>query len=488
MKDLKGHVLRGSIVRVGSQALIFMLRLSGLVVLARLLEPADFGLVAMVTAFTGIINRFNDFGLSTVTVQRPAITSAQVSSLFWLNILIGSFFFVVSISGAPLLAAFYKEPRLIGVATALAAGFILTALGVQHSALLQRQMRFVTLAIIDISSLVVSITTGISLAMIGYGYWALVGMAIMLPAFSTGCLWYAAKWIPSKPSWEPGMPAMIRFGGTVTLNSIIVYIAYNADKILLGRYWGPGVLGFYERAYQLINIPADNLNSAIGGVAFPALAKLQDDPDRLKSYFLKGYSLVLGLSFPITAACALYAEEIIYIFLGAKWLDAVPIFRMLSPIVFICAMINPLSWLLFSVGLVGRSLKIAAVLAPLVIGAYLMGLPYGAFGVAAGYSTVMVLWLMPHIVWCTHGTVITLKDICVSVSKPLLSAMIASCAALAFKAYIGPYVTSAMILVTGILLLLMVYLFMLLYVLNQRAFYFQLLNELKFRAMMNSRA
>src|SRR5262249_46728801 len=156
---------------------------------------------------------------------------------------------------------------------------------------------------------------------------------------------------------------MLRFGGTVTLNGLIVYIAYNVEKVLLGRFWGPDALGIYGRAYQLINIPTDGLNSAVGGVAFSALSRLQDDPVRLKNYFLKGYSLVNSMTLPATMFCALFADDIILVVLGAKWTEAVNIFRLLAPTILVFGIINPLGWLLLSIGLQWRSLTIALVIA-----------------------------------------------------------------------------------------------------------------------------
>src|SRR5678816_2257889 len=134
---------------------------------------------------------------------------------------------------------------------------------------------------------------------------------------------------------------MIKFGGTMTLNGVIVYVAYNADKVLLGRIWGAETLGLYGRAYQLINIPTDNLNSAVGSVAVSALSRLQDAPERFRSYFLKGYSLLVALTIPITMACALFASDIVVVLLGQKWLGVAPIFRLLAPTMLALALINP---------------------------------------------------------------------------------------------------------------------------------------------------
>ena len=228
---------------------------------------------------------------------------------------------------------------------------------------------------------------------------------------------------------------MLRFGGTITLNGLVVYVAYNLEKVLLGRFWGPDALGIYGRAYQLINIPTDNLNSAIGGVAFSALSRLQHDPVRLKSYFLKGYSLVISLTIPITIFCALFADDIVLVILGPKWTEAAVIFRLLTPTVLIFGMINPFSWLLLSIGLQGRSLAIALVIAPLVITAYVIGLPYGPRGIAFAYSAAMTLWLVPHIAWCLYGTMISPWDLLLPLSRPFLSGIVAAAFAVGAQFY-----------------------------------------------------
>jgi PST family polysaccharide transporter len=155
MKDLKQRTIRGGLARLIAQGANFFLRLGSLMVLARLLAPKDFGLVGMVTAFTGVLSLFRDFGLSAAAVQRDNVTQEQVSTLFWINMLVGGILAVLALAMAPAIAAFYHEPRLIGVTAVVAAGFLFNAAGVQHSALLQRQMRFTALAVINTLGLVV---------------------------------------------------------------------------------------------------------------------------------------------------------------------------------------------------------------------------------------------------------------------------------------------------------------------------------------------
>lgn len=479
MRDLKEKTIRGGFARVTAQIINFAVRIGSLMVLAHLLGPHDFGLVGMVTAFTGVLNLFRDFGLSTASVQRASVTEEQISTLFWINVFVGVLLTIFACACAPLIAAFYHEPRLVSVTVALATGFLFNALGVQHSAILQRELRFTAMAVISTIALVLSTVAAVVMAKMGYGYWALVAMTIAFPLINTIGLWIDVKWLPGAPRRRSGIRSMMRFGGTITLNGLIVYIAYNLEKVLLGRYWGADVIGLYGRAYQLINIPTDNLNSSVGEVAFSALSRVQDDVDRLRNYFLKGYSLIIGVTLPITIACALFANDLIVVALGQKWAAAVPIFRWLAPTILVFGMINPMGWLLFSLGLVNRSLKIALVIAPVVMAGYIAGLPYGPKGVAIGYSTAMTLWLIPHIAWCVHGTGISLKDIAVTVMKPLLSGFVAAGVAFGMQLAYGQTLTPIVRLIGEGTVLLFVYVAMLLFVMGQKKFYFDLIRGFK---------
>jgi PST family polysaccharide transporter len=376
---------------------------------------------------------------------------------------------------APFIVSFYREPKLLGVTAALATAFFFNAAGVQHSAILERQMRFITLSVIDIVSLLTSVLVGIGMALHGYGYWALVATTTVTPLIYTLCLWLTTAWVPGRPHKGIGIRSMMRFGGTLTLNGLAMYVATNFEKVLLGRFWGADAVGIYGRAYQLVNIPNDNLNSAAGGVAFATLSRLKDDPSRFRSYFLKGYALVLSLTVPITLACALFADDMIFVFLGPKWKSAVTIFRMLAPTTLAFATINPIGWLLMSLGLVKRSLKMALVLAPLMIVGYVMGLPYGPWGVAFAYSAMMTLCAIPLIASAVRGTVISLRDILLTVSRPLLSGVVAAGLVLGLQLSYGPFLSPLPRLVLGVVLVLAGYLGMLLYVMGQKQFYLDLL-------------
>ena len=277
-----------------------------------------------------------------------------------------------------------------------------------------------TLAVIDAVSQLSSIAVGVGLAFAGLGYWALVGAAIVAPAIATACAWLVSDWVPGRPRWDVAIRSMLFFGGTITLNGLVVYAAYNVEKILLGRFWGADALGIYGRAFQLTRIPADYINGAVAGVAFSAISRLQGDPGRFASYFSKAYSLVVSMTLPLHIYLVIFSDEIVRLLFGPNWASAGIIFRILSPTVLILGMINPLGWLLLSIGLQARSLKIGFVIAPIVVTAYAIGLPYGPIGVAIAYSTAMSLWFVPHIVWCLHGTAVSVRGLLLAVSRPFL--------------------------------------------------------------------
>jgi O-antigen/teichoic acid export membrane protein len=273
---------------------------------------------------------------------------------------------------------------------------------------------------------------------------------------------------------------MLRFGGTITLNGVVVYIAYNLEKVLLGRFWGAEAIGIYGRAYQLVSIPTDNLNSSVGEVAFSALSRVQDDAARLGRYFLKGYSLILGLTIPVALLCVLFARDLILVILGPKWGEAIPIFRLLSPTILSLAMINPFAWLLFSTGRVVRSLKIALAIAPLVMAGYLIGLPYGPKGVALGYSVAMALWVLPHIAWCIHDTVISFAEVVKVISRPLISGTVASCLTFIFQFFYGRLLSPLPRLALGAIVFSGTYIVMLLFVMRQKGFYRDLILAMRY--------
>lgn len=447
-------------------------------VLARLLSPQDFGLQAMVVVITSFLTLFQDAGLVMATVQRVEITHEQTSTLFWINVGLGTVLAMLCAAFAPLLARFYHEPELVWVAVVSGTTFLFTGLAAQHGALLRRSMRFVTQAKINVLAPIAGSVTGIVMAVFGCRYWSLVGMTVVNSIANAIALWLSVRWVPGPPRSGSGVLSMLRFGGLATCNSFVVFLAWNAEKILLGRFWGADALGLYGRAYQLVSLPVQQFEASLASVAFPALSRLQHDAQRLAKSFLSAYNVHISLTIPVTIICALFAEEIIRIVLGAKWMAAAPIFRLLAPVAVVFAVANPFAWLVQSAGRMGRALAISATTTPLVILGVVLGLSHGTKGVALGYSSAMVLILIPIAAWSKLGTRVTWLDLCRATKAPFLAGLIAAAAGLVEKLTLGSRLTQIPQLSIGVTLVLGIYAWILLIVLDQKHVYIELLSHL----------
>ncbi len=479
--EFKRKSVRGGAVAVLSQVISMVLQIGTTFILARLLAPSDYGLQSMVITLTAFVSLFKDAGLSVASVQREHLTDEQISTLFWINIGLGILLTIAVAAFAPLLAAFYKEPRLLWLTVASATIFFFNSLAIQHRALLDRSMQFATSAKIDILCSVLGTAVAVVMAILKFGYWALICQNIALPVVGAIAVWIAMPWRPGRPRWSAEMRSLVHFGGTVTLNGIVVYIAYNTEKILLGRYWGAAPLGIYGRAYQLATLPVQQLINAVHTVAFSVLSRLQSEVERLRRAYLKSLSLIVSLTIPVVISSALFSEEIVRVVLGPKWIESAPVLRLLAPTVMFMALVNPFSWFLRATGRVGRSLKTAFLICPVVILGILAGLRRGPAGVAFGYSAAMALLFIPIVIWAIHGTGITLRAYCDAVKHPMAAGV--------FGGAVGWFVQHACrgrlaplpLLTVELVISSLAYGLVLLFAMGQKEFYFDLARQISHR-------
>lgn len=485
--DLKQKTAHGALISVAGQGATFFIRVVSMLLLARLLTPKDFGLAGMATAYTGFLALFQDIGLSFATIQRPTISHAQTSTLFWINMVAGVTLAAICTVTAPILSHFYHEPRLFWITVFIATSFVLNGASGLHRSMLQRNLRFTALTTIDLTSLVSSVVCGVGMALAGLGYWALAGSAVCAPAVTLIGVWLAGRWIPGLPRRGTGVGSMLGFGGAAMLNNVVTYVAYNADKVLLGRVWGAQTLGVYARAYQLINVPNLSFNTIFAQVAFPALSRLQNDAGRFKSYFLKGYGLLLCILIPIAVACAMFAEDIVRVFLGAQWSESVPVFRFLAPTTLVFALINPFSSLMLATGRAMRSLKIGLVIAPVVFVGYAVGVSGGPTGVALGFSVSLALVVVPMAVWATRGTGITVVELFMAAARPMIAILVSAGATLVVWNFIQPLGVPIFRLAARTAILFGVYIGVLWFTIDDRQVYVGLFREMVLRPFASAR-
>ncbi len=427
---IAGGSLRRATLRAGAETVIaqwvkLVCQMGSTMVMSRLLTPREFGLVAMVTAVTGVLQVFKEGGLSTATVQRHEVTDAQVSTLFWVNAGLGlALAAICGVLSWPM-ALFYHEPKLTAVTLALAFPFLLGALGVQHDALLKRQMRFRALAIVEIVAMISGSVVGIGMAWSGWSYWSLVGQQLTLSLVSLLGLYTALPWRPGRPQRGAKVSSMLRFGGYLTGSELMNYLFRNMDNVLIGWRWGAGPLGFYAKAYSLLMLAITQVNAPIARVAVAALCRVQTEPERMRRYFLSGYALVAAINLPIMAALVVFAEETVTFVLGGQWSASVPLFRVLMPAAVSGALLNPFGWLFMATGRPDRQLRLGLVWSSLLIVAFFIGLGSGPAGVALAYSTMSCAMALPLAFYAVKGTAVRVLDLWGVVRWPIVAAMLA---------------------------------------------------------------
>jgi O-antigen/teichoic acid export membrane protein len=418
--DLKHRTASAGLITLVAQAAKFCLQVGSTMILARILTPGDYGLIAMVTAVTAFLMMFKDAGLSEATIQRREINHNQISSLFWINVGVGIILTLITVAVAPAIASFYDDRRLTWIAIALAPSFVFSGLTVQHMALLRRQMRFFSLAIIDISSIIVSIGVGIISAWNGAGYWALVYMQLMIAICTAIGVWFSTGWYPGFPVRDSGIREMLTFGWNVTGVGIIVFFTRNLDNVLIGKFWGTQQVGLYSKAYQLLLLPIQQINRPISKVFISTLSLLQNDPERYRRYYYKALNFIAFATGPLVMIMAALSNEIVEITLGNQWLDSCKIFEVLAIAAFVQPIGNAIGWIFISLGQTGRMMKLFLITGPVVILSFIIGLPWGPLGVAISYTVCTYLLQIPCYIFAFRYSPLTIRDLIKSVWTPMM--------------------------------------------------------------------
>jgi PST family polysaccharide transporter len=405
--DLKKHAVRGAGAMVFSQSSNYLIQMIGTIILARILAPDDFGLVAMVTSISGFFLMFRRLGLTEAIVQTKNITHLQVSTLFWINLAFGMFLTLILCSLSPLIASFYGIPKLTLISVVSSTGFVIGALSTQHLAILKRNMQFSIYAINEISGTIVGVIASISLALIGWGYWAIVARPLIATTAMTIGAWLFCKWRPGLPSTKAQIRQMLKFGMNVLGNYSVNYFSMNLDKTLIGWRHGASSLGHYDRAFQLFLAPAQQFAVPITSVAVATLSRLQDDHEKYRRYYINALSMVAFIGFPVSALLTVMGRDIVSALLGSKWTQAGEIFSILGIGMGVQILYATNAWLHLSQGRADRWFRWGIAASIVIIISFFIGLPFGAIGVAVAYTAAMHLLIGPSLHYA--GKLVNLK-------------------------------------------------------------------------------
>ncbi|MEM7411061.1 MAG: lipopolysaccharide biosynthesis protein [Myxococcota bacterium] len=439
--------VRGGSHTMLAQGVKYGVDVVAIMVFARLLQPEDFGLIAMVTAVVGFLAIFKDAGLTFATVQREEIHEAQVSGLFWINVSVGVLLAGGAAAVSPRVAGFFGDPRLVGLTWALAGSLALAGLEAQHAALLRRQMRFGTVATIQTVSQLVGTAAGLGAAFAGLGVWSLVVRTLATAALSWIATWIALPWRPLAPWHARDVGPLLRFGGWVSAFGAFNHVGRNLDNVLIGRFFGGAALGLYTKAYALLLLPVQMINTPVSAVAIPALSRLRANPEHALRYYYRALAMVASLAMPVVTFLAAVSDSFVLTLLGPQWSDAAGLFRILAIPAFIGTLNVATGWVFLSEGRV-RQQFVAGVANTLVgSAAIVIGLQWGVVGVAWALAISALIRRPPTIWYCYRGTPYRVSGLLTAVWRPACAAGVSGALAAIAHALLAAELPAPVVLV-----------------------------------------
>ena len=400
---LRRRAVRGAGVTVLAQVAIFMIQVIATVVLARLLTPADFGLLTIVTTFSVLLMNVGLNGLTEAVLQRERMNHALASNLFWIGAGVGLVLATAFAGLGPLLARVYGEPRITAVAGVLALTIVFTCLSVQHLALLKRAMLFTRVSANDITARSVSVVVSLLLAWMGFGYWALVAGAVSLSLSTLIGAWTLCRWVPGRPSRTPGTRAMVEFAMHTYARFMMGYGTVNLDKFLVGWAFGPTALGFYRKAYDLFVMPANQLSSPVTAVAVAALCRLNADAPRRRQHLLEVLSTVAFVGMGVGGALTIVGHDLLRVLLGPGWDETGRLFSLFGPGIGAMLVYDTHGWIHLSLGRPDRWVRWGLVELVTAVVLFVIAMSWGPAGIAAALAASYWVLLLPGLWYAGQG-------------------------------------------------------------------------------------
>lgn len=389
--SLLGVASRGVLWTGGAQFLGQTLHIVIRLILARLLVPADFGLVAMAMVFLSLTPLVTDLGVGNALTQRQELTEAHRSTAFWLTLAVALVLFIAFVVTAPWVGLFFREPMVVPIVRVLALSFLLGAPESIYAALLRRRFRFKILGLRRIVATAIGGACGIAAALWGLGVWALVLHTLVSTILGSALLAWQARWLPRLTFSRQAARELWGFGRWVTGSRLLNHANRTADNLLVGRFLGSTALGLYSFSYQAVLLPLTYVARPIASVSFPSFAVMQDDPPRCARAFLRTLELITVIAWPLAALGAFASPAVIPQVVGPEWNDAIPVFRLLSGVAALHAFMNLAAPLFDGLGHPGWGFRWTLLVLSLNLTGFVVGLSWGVTGVAAGLLAATIL-------------------------------------------------------------------------------------------------
>ncbi|WP_181701634.1 oligosaccharide flippase family protein [Chthonobacter albigriseus] len=380
-------VIQGGFITTLGQVAKVVLTLGTQVLLARLLMPEDFGIIAMVAPVLGFLQVMAELGVPQIIVQSPSLRYGDLESLFWRNMRLALILAVAALALSPLVAMLYSEPRVLPVMMAMASLIPLQAASAPLSALLSREMRYGVQAMVEIAALLLNGVVTVAAALAGLEYWALFCGQLASSVATLTIFLLVSRWRPSHPRRGLDVSHMVRAGSNITTANMAGFLNVTLDNVLIGTVLGETSLGLYDRAWKFAVQPLQMIIMPIGRVALPTLSRLHIEKTRYRNAVRQFLEILLIISTPAMVFGATMADPLIDFVLGPNWEDLAPVFA------FVCfgATVSPVNamifWLFISQGRTEEQKRWAIITSVINVSTYVCGLPFGLVGVACFSAT-----------------------------------------------------------------------------------------------------
>jgi PST family polysaccharide transporter len=395
--ELRRLAVRGAGATLFAGGVTLAIQVIATMVLARLLTPTDFGLVAMVTTFSLLLVNFGFNGLTEAIVQSEKIDHVLASTLFWINLAAGILLTLGFAATGSLIARFYHNPNVRGVTVGISLTILATSISVVHLALLKRAMQFSHVSLNDICARVVAVAISVILGLAGFGYWALVAGAVAVPLSTTIGAIIMCPWMPGIPRRVAGTGSMLQFAIHTYGNFLVNYFSRNTDNLLVGWRFDAQSLGYYKKAYDLFALSASQFVSSLTVVVVATLSRIKPTSGQYRRYLLAAMTVMAFVSMGLAADLTLVGKDLIRLLLGAKWEPAGRIFTYFGPGIGIMILYYTHGWIHLSIGRADRWFRWAIIEFIVTGSAFLVGLHWGPVGIAVAWTVSFWLLTLPAI-------------------------------------------------------------------------------------------
>lgn len=393
MNDLRRAALTGTFWSAFQQIGDRGVRVVIYLILARLVAPEDFGLVALAAVFIEFGQIFLNQGLTAAIVQRDDLQSSHLDSAFVGNLVFGALLGLAAVAGADLAARLTREPGITDVIRWLAVSFPLSALSSVQEAVLRREMKFRALALRSVVSQLVGGVVALTMAIMGFGVWSLVALELVRRAIGAVMLWRVSDW---RPGWEISARSyldLFQFGVHIMGIALLTFFRNRSDYYLIGAFLGTAALGYYSIARQLVNAATQLINGSVGEVMWATFSRLQSEPDRLARAVTRSTELLATVAWPLFIGGAVVANELVTVSLGARWAPSAPIVQAFL----LCSALSVISTSLMTaitaIGEIRLRVVLETVIASISLIAMIAALPGGIDLVAWAYAGSLALLL-----------------------------------------------------------------------------------------------